>query len=292
MACCCDIQDCLKMYLEPLFLKDNYKCGCFWFFYSKIKLYFWPPVPNLEKVLQDYLTEINGKRWVNSHYMTHKKINCMSVIRPSRFIYVTYIYLCYLYLSVKVQNACIKIRFFMIHSWCLHVSMRVTSALKEFLFAWQDPPLTAKQCTEDTIPSMVEVLTDDEVLGLEKPPPEATVPILSPAESCSSREGVDGSCGTEVFPNYVTLSKDFLSQFLKENTYVCECETCILEDGGQTVKDESCQTHLSSCTDSTPPSSDFLNHSYLPLAEPADRFDWKNAAGKVSGNLYSNLPCS
>lgn len=180
----------------------------------------------------------------------------------------------------------------MIHSWCLHVSVRVTSALKEFLFARQDLPLTAKQCTEDTVPSVVEVLTEDEVLGLGKPPPEAAAPLLSPEGSRTSRERSDGSCGTKVFPDYVTLSKDFLFQFPKENAYVCECETGIVEDGGQTVEEESCQTHLSSCADSTPPSSDFLNRSYLPLAEPADRFDWKNAAGKVPGNLYSNLPCS
>nr|AAR25685.1 class I helical cytokine receptor number 22 [Tetraodon nigroviridis] len=31
--------------------------------FSKLKLYFWPPVPNPDKVLQGYLTEINGQRW-------------------------------------------------------------------------------------------------------------------------------------------------------------------------------------------------------------------------------------
>ncbi|TDH08840.1 hypothetical protein EPR50_G00101730 [Perca flavescens] len=30
---------------------------------SKLKLYFWPPVPNLDIVLQRFLTEINGPRW-------------------------------------------------------------------------------------------------------------------------------------------------------------------------------------------------------------------------------------
>ncbi|XP_029355870.1 thrombopoietin receptor isoform X2 [Echeneis naucrates] len=30
---------------------------------SKIKQYFWPPVPNLEKVLQGFLTEINRQKW-------------------------------------------------------------------------------------------------------------------------------------------------------------------------------------------------------------------------------------
>lgn len=32
---------------------------------SKLKRYFWPPVPNLDKVLQGYLVEMNGQRWVN-----------------------------------------------------------------------------------------------------------------------------------------------------------------------------------------------------------------------------------
>lgn len=165
--------------------------------------------------------------------------------------------------------------------------MRVTSASKDFPFTRQDPPLTAKRCTEETVPSVVEVLTEDEVSGLEKPPPtpEASAPLLSPEGSRSSGEQVDGSCGTKGFPDYVTLSKDFLFQLPKENTYICECEAGIGEDGCQTLKDES-------CADSTTPGSDFLNRSYLPLAEPADRFDWKNAAGKVPGNLYSNLPCS
>lgn len=174
----------------------------------------------------------------------------------------------------------------------MHISIRVTSALKEFLFPRQDPPLTAKQCTEETVPSVVEVLSEDEVSGFEKSPAEACAPLLSPEGSRSGREQADGSCAAEVFPDYVTLSKDFLFQFPKENTYVCECETGIGEAEGQTAKDESCQTRLSSCADSTPPGSDFLNRSYLPLAEPADRFDWKKAAGKVPGNLYSNLPCS
>lgn len=37
----------------------------FVYFYSKLKLYFWPPVPNPDKVLQGYMTEINQQRWVN-----------------------------------------------------------------------------------------------------------------------------------------------------------------------------------------------------------------------------------
>lgn len=33
---------------------------------SKLKLYFWPPVPNLDKVLQGYLVEMKGQGWVNN----------------------------------------------------------------------------------------------------------------------------------------------------------------------------------------------------------------------------------
>lgn len=37
-------------------------------FYRKVKQYFWPPIPNPEKVLQGYLTEINTQKRVS--YLT------------------------------------------------------------------------------------------------------------------------------------------------------------------------------------------------------------------------------
>ncbi|XP_060890389.1 thrombopoietin receptor [Labrus mixtus] len=35
----------------------------FYTYHRKLKQYFWPPVPNLDKVLQGFLTEINGQKW-------------------------------------------------------------------------------------------------------------------------------------------------------------------------------------------------------------------------------------
>ncbi|XP_073333296.1 thrombopoietin receptor [Pagrus major] len=188
----------------------------------KFKLYFWPPVPNLEKVLQGYLTEINGQKW--------------------------------------------------------------------------NPPLIVKQCSEETIPSLVEIMSEDEVSGLGKLSEESTQ-LLSPEGSFLCREQVDGSPGTAVFPDYVTLNKDSVILCPKGNKYVVEHEKSVYEKEAPAVKNELFQTCNSSCTDGsvcTKPGlgTDFLNHSYLPLAEPADRVHCKVIAARVPGNLYTNLPCS
>lgn len=44
--------------------EDNPHVCCFVYFHSKLKQYIWPPVPNLDKFLQGFLTEINGQKWV------------------------------------------------------------------------------------------------------------------------------------------------------------------------------------------------------------------------------------
>ncbi|XP_034738384.1 thrombopoietin receptor [Etheostoma cragini] len=183
---------------------------------SKLKLYVWPPVPNLDKVLQGFLTEINGQRW--------------------------------------------------------------------------DPPITAKQCPEEITSSVVEILSEDEVSGLGKPS-EGFTQLLSP-ERCQ-REQVDGSCGTKVFPDYVTLNKNSVLVCTKGNKYVYKE---VGDKGGQGESNVLVQTCLGSCTDGpvlTTPclGSDFLNHSYLPLAGPADRFDCKVPVARGPGNLYTNFPC-
>ncbi|XP_032381039.1 thrombopoietin receptor [Etheostoma spectabile] len=183
---------------------------------SKLKLYVWPPVPNLDKVLQGFLTEINGQRW--------------------------------------------------------------------------NPPITAKQCPEEITSSVMEILSEDEVSGLGKPS-EGFTQLLSPERR--HREQVDGSCGTKVFPDYVTLNKDCVLLCPKGNKYVYKE---VGEKGGQGESNALVQTCLGSCTDGSAltPSclgSDFLNHSYLPLAEPADRFDSKVPVARGQGNLYTNFPC-
>ena len=136
-------------------------------------------------------------------------------------------------------------------------------------------------------------MSEDEVSGLGKPSEESTQ-LLTPEGSFSSSEEVDGSPGTEFFPDYVTLNKDSIILCPKGNGYV---EEQVGEKDRTVLKDELLQTCYCSCTDGsncTPPCSgtDFLNHSYLLLAEPADRFDSKVTAVRGPGNLYTNLPCS
>ncbi|XP_070764922.1 thrombopoietin receptor [Enoplosus armatus] len=180
--------------------------------HSKLKLYFWPPVPNLDKILQGYLTEINGQRW--------------------------------------------------------------------------NPPITAKQCSEETTSSVVEVMSKDDVSGSRKPSEESTQ-LLSPESGFSSRERVDGSPETEVFPDYVTLNKGSVAPCPNGNKYVYEQ---VGEKEGPEVRGELPHAHSG-----RPPlylGTDFLNHSYLLLAEPADRFDCKVMAAQRPGNLYTNFPCS
>lgn len=137
------------------------------------------------------------------------------------------------------------------------------------------------------MPSAVEVLSED-----EDKPPEASALLLLLDRSLTGRQPLDGGPGTEVFPDYVTLNRDVLFQCPKENPYIYECETGVDGEGGRMAKAASCHTCLSPGEDGPPGRSDFENRSYLPVAEPADTSDFKTAAGEVSGNLYSNLPCS
>ncbi|XP_039985749.1 thrombopoietin receptor isoform X2 [Xiphias gladius] len=188
-------------------------------YFSKLKQYFWPPVPNLDKVLQGFLTEINRQRW--------------------------------------------------------------------------DPLLTSKQCSEETTASVVEIMSETEVSGLGKPSEKSTH-ILSPEGTLSSGGQVDRSLGTEVFPDYVSLNKDSVILCPKGKKYMSEKAG---EKGVPGVGDEPLQTRQCSCTDGSvcvPPclGIDFLNHSYVPLADAADRFDCKITPVRGSSNLYTNLPCS
>uniref|UniRef100_A0A7N8X7C5 MPL proto-oncogene, thrombopoietin receptor n=1 Tax=Mastacembelus armatus TaxID=205130 RepID=A0A7N8X7C5_9TELE len=171
----------------------------FYKYLSKLKQYFWPPVPNLDKVLQGFLTEINRPSW--------------------------------------------------------------------------DPPLAAKQCSEETISSLVEIMSENKVSELRE-----SILLLSTEGSFSSRELADQ---TETFPDYVTLNKDSVFIYPKGNKY-------------QEVKGESPQTRHCCCTDGlvcVPPclGTDFLNHSYLPLAECADTLECQVTGVRGPGNLYTNF---
>ncbi|KAM8888832.1 thrombopoietin receptor [Synchiropus picturatus] len=157
---------------------------------NKVKEHFWPPVPNLDKVLQSFLTEIDNQKWELS--------------------------------------------------------------------------VTAKQCPEETSPSVVEVMSSDET--------------SEPPSISSSEEQLELSPAEGLFPEYVTLNQDSLSLCPVGNKYVCEQPA---EKRGPEIHGE-CPEETSPCSDT--PSTNFLNHSYLALAE---------AAGGLSAapiqNLYTNL---
>uniref|UniRef100_A0A3B4WD05 MPL proto-oncogene, thrombopoietin receptor n=1 Tax=Seriola lalandi dorsalis TaxID=1841481 RepID=A0A3B4WD05_SERLL len=198
--------------------------------------YFWPPVPNLDKVLQSFLTEINRQKWVS-------------------------------------YNNVLKMHY--------------------FVLTLQDPPLTTKQCTEETTASVVEIMSEDEISGLAKPSEESTQ-LLSPEGSLSSGEQVDGSLGTKIFPDYVTLNKDSVILCPKGNKYMYEK---VGEKGVPGVGDDILLTCQCSCSEGSvcvPPclGKDFLNHSYVPLAEAAHRLEYRGTLERGPGNLYTNLPCS
>ncbi|KAM3620386.1 uncharacterized protein V6R79_022386 [Siganus canaliculatus] len=184
---------------------------------SKLKLLLWPPLPNLDKVLEGFLTEVDRQRW--------------------------------------------------------------------------NPPLTVKLCPEEATSSVVVVVvaSEDEASGLGKPAEGATTQLLSPESSFPSRDQVHGHPGPELFLDYVTLNKDSEALDLDGGVFVdCYEEGLVLEE-------ELLQTRCSSCSDGSVrspscSSTDFLNQSYLALAESVDGCSVPALRGP--GNLYTNLPGS
>lgn len=128
----------------------------FWCIDSKLKLYFWPPVPNLDKVLQRYLTEMNGQRWVN-HF---EWIGLLSH-------------------NGEITNNTKKT------TWDL-----VTNVL--FLFTPQNPPLAAKPCK--IAPSFLEVMSEDEAVVSEKRA-KTSIQLLPHPEPPDEPPGVEGYPG-------------------------------------------------------------------------------------------------
>ncbi|KAK2908141.1 thrombopoietin receptor isoform X2 [Channa argus] len=186
---------------------------------SVLKQHFWPPVPNLDKVLQGFLTELNRQKW--------------------------------------------------------------------------DPPLPAKHCPETMTSSVVEIMSEEEVSRLGKPFEESTQ-LLTPEGGFSSRVQVDESPGNEAFPDYVTLNKDTVIICTKRNNYVYEQ---VGEKVDPVVGDGLLQKGQCSCTEGTVCvplclGSEFLNHSYLPIAEAAEKCNLKVTVTGRPGNLYTNFPCS
>ncbi|KAM8875593.1 thrombopoietin receptor isoform 2-T2 [Spinachia spinachia] len=173
----------------------------------KLKLYFWPPVPNLEKVLQGFLTE--------------------------------------------------------------------------------NPPITAKQFSDETTSSLVEIISEGEDFQFGKPSGGSTrFPPLG-RQFCSE-EKLAGSPRSHVtFPDYVTLSKDCVILRPPGNKYV-------YKEVGEKERPEMCNELFQIGSVGTPTCAgrDLLNRSYLPAAEPADGFHCKVVVARGPGNLYTNFPCS
>lgn len=159
-----------------------------------------------------------------------------------------------------------------------------------FLFTPQNPPLTAKPCLEEIAPSFLEVISEDEVVVLEKRS-KTSIPLLPAEQRLTHPEPPDEPPGGEEFPGYVTLRKVTSIHCPKAHMYIHNRSTHEREK--QPLTDQSVHT----CTDGPDwalhcSGDEFLNQSYVPQAEPADGFKSLVTAVRESGNLYTNLPCS
>lgn len=150
-----------------------------------------------------------------------------------------------------------------------------------FVFTIQDLSAIAKMCPEETMSSVVEIMSQEDVSELAKQSLVSTQ-LLSPERPFSSKDTLYCSSVSNIFPDYVTLNKDSTIICPKGNSYVYE------ELGGSqpVMRDVLLQT--CSCTVTSCLCSEYLNYSYLPLA---DRFTRTVTAARAPGNPYANLPC-
>lgn len=150
----------------------------------------------------------------------------------------------------------------------------------------QDPPPTAKPCLEEISPSFLEIMSEYEVAGSEKPSESSTQ--LPPAEQRSPRPEPDQPLVSEECPGYVTLRKGTFIHCPKANMYI--------HNRGMHER-QGCTEAVQTCTDGSEhpllsSGNELMNQSYFPQAEPADGFKCGIPAIRESGNLYTNLPCS
>ncbi|CAL8349469.1 unnamed protein product [Gadus morhua 'NCC'] len=190
---------------------------------SKFKKLLWPPIPNLDKVLQGFLAEINGQTW--------------------------------------------------------------------------DPPFASKQCLEENLASVVEIMyPEDAAAGLEKPPNE-NAPLVIPEGWLSVGEQGDRSSeGTlEVSPDYVTLSTmDAAPSRQQRNEYiyehVAECRGLARGPRVGCVQPAASTPERSSTRASCPSGMDILNRSYLLPAEGSRGLEPGPAAAPGgSDKRYTNM---
>ncbi|MED6267458.1 hypothetical protein CHARACLAT_012472 [Characodon lateralis] len=144
------------------------------------------------------------------------------------------------------------------------------------------PPATAKLCFEETTSSVVEIMSDNGIPGLDKPSEESSDLLFSDGSS-STEEQADESAGGEGLRDYVTLNKDLSILCLKENSYVYEQ----FKDGEAPDRGNE---HLIICRCVEPCScNNYFNRSYLPLAMSTESLNYKLCDENGASNPYTNL---
>ncbi|XP_061095724.1 thrombopoietin receptor [Conger conger] len=178
--------------------------------FRKMKQHLWPPVPNLDKVMEGFLTHINQ--------------NC------------------------------------------------------------QNPSFNIKQCYDDTITSVVEIVSEKETMLSEKIQREPVTKCLSDPESDEGETAEERVEILESSQDYVTLNSESLTPCLWGNEYVYDQRKTL--STGEEVLQMRC--HCSSAmTSSFPSSTDIFNQSYLLLSGQPKAPLLKKTAGAT--NQYTNL---
>lgn len=151
-------------------------------------------------------------------------------------------------------------------------------------FTPQNLPVTAKPCLEEIAPSFLEIMSEEEALGSDRPSERSTQ--LQPAEQKlphpqPPEEPPDG----EEYPGYVMLRKGTLIHCPKANMYIHNSRRESERPTGTNRSDGSEGALLCS-------GNDFINQSYFPQAESAHGFKGRITAISQSSHLYTNVPRS
>ncbi|KAJ8376270.1 hypothetical protein SKAU_G00068500 [Synaphobranchus kaupii] len=178
--------------------------------FRKIKHHLWPPVPNLDKVLQVFLTDINQ--------------NC------------------------------------------------------------QNPSFNIKQCYDDTITSVVEIVSEKEALLCGKIQREPVTHSLSQPESEERETAAEHVDILEASQDYATLNVESLTPCLWGNEYVYDQRKTL--STGEEVLQMRCHCSCA-MTSSFPSSTDIFNQSYLLLSGKPKVPPLKKTTGVI--NQYTNL---
>lgn len=152
-------------------------------------------------------------------------------------------------------------------------------------YDFQGPPVIAKQCFEEPTSSVVEIMSEDEIPG------SIESELVSSDENLSADEQLDGSSGTKVLPDYVTLNKHLAFICVGENSYIYEQ---VAETDGPESGDDSLQAGPSSSTDASTgvrlcSGNNYFNHSYLTTSKSAESLNSRMSAETAPGRHYTNL---